>query len=120
MRAAAYPTSDAVLLLRAEHAVARLLADAGDLGDSYPELLRAIAEALGWDVAAAWEADPDSDDTLRRVALWHAPAMAPAALEQLRASTSMPVGHGLPGRVWASGVPAWIVDVTVDPDFPRA
>ena len=120
MRAAAYPTSDAVLLLRAEHAVARLLADAGDLGDTYPELLRAIAEALGWDVAAAWEADPDSDGTLRRVALWHAPAMAPAALEQLRASTSMPVGHGLPGRVWASGVPAWIVDVTVDPDFPRA
>jgi PAS domain S-box-containing protein len=120
MRAAAYPTSDAIALLRAEHAVARLLADAADLRDSYPDVLRAIAEALGWDVAAAWEADPDAEGTLRRVALWHAPAMPADALEQLRASASMPVGRGLPGRVWESGVPAWIVDVTADPDFPRA
>src|SRR5437763_383521 len=46
MRAAPYPTTDAVTLLRAEHAVATLLADASDLTDSYPEVLGAIAETL--------------------------------------------------------------------------
>src|SRR4051812_9183005 len=120
MKAAAYPATDAVTLLRAEHAVARLLADAPDLTSSYPAVLRAIAETLDWDVAAAWEQDPSQPGVLRRAAFWHSATMAPAALEQLRATDTLPTGNGLPGRVWDSGVPAWIVDVTVDPNFPRA
>src|SRR3954469_16630141 len=120
MRAVTYPATDAVTLLRAEHAVATLLADASDLTSSYPEVLRAIAEALGWEVAAAWEKEPDDPLSLRRVALWHSPSIPSSRVEPLAASTTMPIGHGLPGRVWRSGTPAWIVDVTVDPDFPRA
>src|SRR2546423_1444494 len=116
----AYSTTDAVTLLRAEHAVARLLADATDLTESYPAVLRAIAETLGWEVAAAWDADPDDPLALERVALWHADTIPEAALEPLCAATHMPIAHGLPGRVWRSRMPAWIVDVTVDPDFPRA
>jgi PAS domain S-box-containing protein len=120
MRGATYPATDAVTLLRAEHAVATLLADALDLTTSYPEVLRAIAETLGWEVAAAWEKDPDEPLTLRRVAFWHSSEMPAARVEALYAATTIPIGHGLPGRVWQSGTPAWIVDVTVDPDFPRA
>jgi PAS domain S-box-containing protein len=119
MRTAAADTSDAVALLRAEHAVARLLASTSDLRDSYPDILSAIGDSLDWHVAAAWEADPSEPGTLRRVALWHAATIPATALEDLRLLDSMPAGHGLPGRVWESGVPAWIVDVTVDPDFPR-
>src|SRR5437763_15913075 len=114
MRATPHPTTDAVTLLRAEHAVATLLADATDLTDSYPAVLRAIAEALGWEVAAAWELDPERPLTLRRAALWHSGAITEDRLGALYAATTMPIGHGLPGRVWRSRSPAWIVDVTVD------
>src|SRR4051794_28867365 len=120
MRMAADPTTDAVTLLRAEHAVATLLADATDLTDTYPEVLRAIAETLGWEVAAAWQRDAAEARTLRRVALWHASTIPGDRLDALCAADTLQVGHGLPGRVWSSRAPAWIVDVSVDPDFPRA
>src|SRR3954452_12905334 len=120
MRTASADTSDAVALLRAEHAVARLLADASDLTGSYPEVLRAIGEMLDWEVAAAWERDPAQPGMLRRAGFWHAATIAPDALAALQATVSMPEGQGLPGRVWERRAPTWIVDGTIDPNFPRA
>src|SRR4051794_12579655 len=120
MRATAYDTGDAVTLLRAEHAVSRVLAGAAGLAEPYPDILSAVAGTLGWDVAAAWELDPDDPARLRRAAFWHEAMVPEAGLHELRARTEMPVGHGLPGRGLTSGEPTWIVDVTADPDFPRA
>jgi PAS domain S-box-containing protein len=103
---------DAAELLRTEHAVARVLAEACDEEDAYPRLLAAIGESLGWDAGAVWIT---ADGDLRCVETWQAPVEFG---ETCRSLTLAP-GEGLPGRVWASGEPAWIVDVGADPNFPR-
>src|SRR5919108_31980 len=58
--------SDVTVLLRAEHAVARVLASAPDEATAYPALLAAIGESLGWDVGAVWE--PGEDGVARYAA----------------------------------------------------
>jgi sigma-B regulation protein RsbU (phosphoserine phosphatase) len=40
--------------------------------------------------------------------------------KRITEKTTFKLGVGLPGRVLESGKPAWIVDVTKDPNFPRA
>jgi len=103
---------DAAVLLRTEHAVARVLAEACDEESAYPRLLAAIGESLGWDAGALWTADAGA---LRCAATWQ----EPEPFAEISRSLVLAPGEGLPGRVWASGEPAWIVDVSADPNFPR-
>jgi PAS domain S-box-containing protein len=105
---------NATVLLAAEHAVARVLAEACDEASAYPRLLAAIGDSLGWDVGAVWAAAGD-DGALRCIETWRGPE--PFAAQSR--SMALAPGEGLPGRVWASGEPAWIVDLAADPNFPR-
>jgi PAS domain S-box-containing protein len=51
---------DAAGLLRAQHAVSRVLAGATDENEAYPALIAALEEAFGWRDGAVWL--PDGDD----------------------------------------------------------
>jgi PAS domain S-box-containing protein len=105
--------SDVEVLLRTEHAVARVLASAAGEADAYPRLLAAIGETLGWDVGAVWTlADAG---TLRCDAAWPGGGDFVAATRDL----SLAADEGLPGRVWTEERPAWITDVPGSP-LPRA
>ncbi|HEV8306338.1 MAG TPA: ATP-binding protein [Methylomirabilota bacterium] len=104
--------------LAAEHAVARVLAEAPALGDAAPVILRAVGESLGWEFGGLWIVDRAAQ-VIRCVEVWHVPEDAFPEFEALSRRTALPSGAGLPGRVWASGEPAWITDVVQDPNFPR-
>jgi PAS domain S-box-containing protein len=107
------------LRLSAQYAVARVLSEADTLAEATPRILEAVGNSLDWQVGAIWEVDRPAD-TLRCVATWRAPGAAAETFEALTRETAFPRGIGLPGRVWESGAPAWIPDVTLDGNFPRA
>ncbi len=99
--------------------IGNVLAGAADLSEAAPGILRVVCEKLRWPVGALWVAD-DSGSTLRCLALWTDDERASGAFTEATASTLFPPGIGLPGRVWASGTPAWIENVGADDNFPRA
>src|SRR4051812_20707849 len=112
-RLAAVPMSpiaqprDASALLRAEHAVARVLAD----GDGAQALIAAVGEALGWPAGAVWQRDDDDPDQLRCVAAWSAPDFRDGGFAAATRRLRLRVGQGLPGGVVAAGRPAWLADI---------
>jgi PAS domain S-box-containing protein len=101
-----------------ERAVARILAETERPVEVYDAILEAIGRSLGWDLGAVWEVDPD-DGRLRCVRTWHA-GDAREEFEVMSASLVLAPGEGLPGRVLATGAPAWMVDAPKDSNFPRA
>jgi PAS domain S-box-containing protein len=78
-----------------------------------------MCEALRWDYGALWNVDSGAN-ALRCVEAWHLPSVSVPEFEAASRSTVFTRGVGLPGRVWASGEPAWIPDVVGDANFPRA
>src|SRR6185436_7522047 len=105
--------SDVAVLLRAEHAVARVLASARSEADAYPALLAAIGQTLGWDIGAVWA--PAEAGTLRCAETWPDGGEFVVATREL----ALAADEGLPGRVWTDEAPAWITDVP-DSKLPRA
>ena len=105
-------------LQHVEHAVARILAETDQPVEVYEAALEAIGRAVDCGLGAAWELDPETGD-LRCVRTWSAGGAADE-FQAVSESLTLAPGVGLPGRVLATGEPAWLVDVPADPNFPRA
>ena len=95
------------------------LVESASLVDATPRMLRAICEALGWEYGALWVVDL-SAQVLRPIGSWHPSELQFDEFEAISRQRTFVRGIGLPGRVWASGEPAWIPDVVCDVNFPRA
>jgi PAS domain S-box-containing protein len=106
-------------LREAQYAVTRVLAESATAEEAQPRLLQVLGETLGWEVAALWRVTPRGE-ALHLVEFWSQPGVDVADFEAVDRRTTFAPGVGLPGRVWASGEPAWVVDVVHDPNFPRA
>jgi len=113
--------SDVAALLRAEHAVARVLASAPDEDDAHPRLLSAIGTALGWDFGALWTPGDAEGTFLRCEHAWEGESTPVAAFAQASRSIRLAPGQGMPGEVWQTGRPAWIADAGEHPrPLPRS
>ena len=107
-------------IVRADHAVARILA-VTDVDDAlYPRVLEAIGQALHWDVGAMWDVPPGDDGALHCAEVWCARDFDPAGFLDVTRQTALAVGEGLPGRVLRTGEPSWITSIENDRNFPRA
>jgi diguanylate cyclase (GGDEF)-like protein/PAS domain S-box-containing protein len=105
--------------LQVQNALARVLAETATFEEVPSKLLQVTCESMGFTVGVLWEVDENAD-ALRCVDIWH---FASPALEQFAAKTreiTSRSGTGIAGRVWKSGIPAWIPDATINPSSPRA
>lgn|GEM_PF-1042600 len=80
-----------------------------------------ICAFTGWPVGHVYTVSPGTKGLLKPRAIWHLnDPIGFALFRQITEQTDFSIGVGLPGRVLESGEPAWIRDVTTDPNFPRA
>jgi signal transduction histidine kinase/DNA-binding response OmpR family regulator len=96
----------------AEHAAARVLAEATDIERAAEDLVRAVGTALGWRVVTVWLVD---GSVLRMRALWAADDEMREAIRGVGGDRrTFARGEGLVGEAWASRAPIWIPDVGED------
>src|ERR1044071_4183542 len=93
-------------LVGTEHATTRILADTSTLAEAAPRILQVICQRLDWDMGAIWRAD-ELAGLLRCVEVWHVSAVEAPEFSTATRQLTFPRGIGLPGRVWASDIPAW-------------
>jgi PAS domain S-box-containing protein len=104
--------------LALQYEVTRTLRESQTLGDAAPKMLRAICESSSWNLGALWQVD-SSANMLHCVEVYHAADVKLESFAKKTKGIAITKGVGLPGRVWESGEPAWIIDVQSDPNFPR-
>ena len=105
--------------LASQYAVTRVLAEATTLEEAVPKIIQAIGESLEWDLGVFWRVDK-ATGVLRCLDQWMAPSVQADPFTLDTWQRVFTCGEGLPGRIWASGKSAWVTDVMVDVNFPRA
>ena len=99
-------------------AISQILAQAGSLEEALPQILKTFCEHMQWQVGNYWEVDEEAVQLNCRQT-WGLPAADSDAFQQASLALKLRLNQGVPGRVWKSGQPCWVSDVTQDDNFPR-
>src|SRR5918996_3124601 len=99
--------------------IARSLAESATLADAAPSMLAAVCRTLGWEHGSLWDVDR-AGRRLRWAGTWHDQSLAFSAFVEGSRTMVFERGFGLPGRVWDTARPAWITNIALDSNFPRA
>lgn len=88
--------------------------------EHFERCIESICRCTGWPVGHVYQVDR-ATGLLMPTDIWYlANDRRFSAFREVTAATRFEQGVGLPGRVLAKRAPAWIADVTSDPNFPRA
>jgi signal transduction histidine kinase len=96
----------------------RILAESPAVADANRNMLKAIADILGWQAGLLWW-ETDQGKSLQCEEAYAKSPSATLFVEDSKRRT-FSRDEGLPGRVWAGGTVIWLPDVTRDGNFPRA
>ncbi|HVQ39447.1 MAG TPA: PAS domain S-box protein, partial [Pyrinomonadaceae bacterium] len=105
--------------LALQYAVTKILSESRDLIDCGKAILRAACGCLDWEVGALWQVDAPAG-VMRNLDLCHVNSRATPQFDQLTRALTFEKGRGLPGRIWETGKPTWIDNITADSNFPRS
>src|SRR5437773_2720065 len=99
--------------------ITKELAVAEDRSSALEVVLRDVCEKTGWVLGHAWV--PNTDGTVLELgSAWYCGDVELIPFRAVSEASQFKPGIGLPGRVWESKQPAWLEDVTNDPNFPRS
>ncbi|HVF52132.1 MAG TPA: ATP-binding protein [Actinomycetota bacterium] len=108
--------SEAVQLLQS---VAVAANEAVEVDDALQAALDAICTYSGWPIGHALLPD-EFGHLLRSAHIWHlVDPVRFSTFKEVSESQRFTKGNGLPGRVWETGRPTWVSDVSEDPTFER-
>ena len=80
-----------------------------------------MCKFAGWPLGHLYLTEDKTATRLIPTGIWHVRDPGKFdVFQKITVDTPLEIGVGLPGRVLASGEPEWIIDVTKDPNFPRA
>ena len=100
------------------HVTALVLANAPGPDEALGELLPALCEADGWDIATYWTLDLRRQ-MLRWHAGWHRSGIEMGRFDSMCRQISFERGVDFPGRAWQEGKTVWVHDLRTEADVLR-
>jgi PAS domain S-box-containing protein len=99
-----------IVLINTQYDITHLLSNSSNTNDSITKVLGMMCKSLNWDFGAFWLLD-EGRKNLKCAALWRKEDWSASEFEVLTRSEVLPIGYGLPGRIFASQQTEWVKDI---------
>ncbi len=95
----------------------RVLTESLTADEAISKILQTLGENLGWNIGEFWNINQKNNSLYCRE-IWHEKLIS-QEFQQTTQQLNFAPGIGLPGRIWASGIPAWFSNLVQDDNCLR-